>query len=814
MKKLFLLLLTVVFFAACDSSDSGSGTQETPSISFPGVTDSLDISSGTPASLEVSLTFPSGTDTSEYTVTLSGFDAAQLNIPENAKSVQGQGGSLFFDISAVEGASGSGEITVTVTDASGEVVIEKTLNYTVQQPLLYFKKGAETLNIVYGEEEIVEVCLVSSGKGVPYKIVEFSDPSVLLDITEVKDFTDSDGCASFKVTPKADAPKADASLILTASVNKVFGASVEAAPLRYAVIPTSPVFTFNVPELYLDFGATVPLEVALKRTGIALSGVEIKLSDPSGLLNASSPTVTTDVDGKAVFNVSALNDADASGVLKFSASAEGSPKVTEDFNCFVLAETVHSVEIRVALMDGLGGADAKANNSGLAAGSGFSIGAVNTASLYDGGLLLSAESGEIKFEFDNDIAKLPANTYKKNIPMTVDGAPNTVKLLLVVADGSSQEMAIPIRNRKALEAIDYHTGTDVDAAGYFNLNRHYTLENDIDLVGGDWTTPIGYASASTSDVAPFTGTFNGRGYKITNFNITNSSEALFHIIKGVGAEVSHLHISGNLTISGAFLATYLRDGASAHHVSAAGTITGISGSGLIHNIGGGTLTNCFSDVSSTLTNGYASALIVSTVYDASPYEAYVKNCYSTGDSYFGNGIANAIYGYGLDAYVENTYATGTLGRKVDPVAYNTGRIAGIANVSTGATAYLRNSVALNEAIYSTGTRDAEICRVATTSTTNIGTALVNNYAYDGMTLKYGANAANTKSITPSLNGNEGADIAKSGLTKSFFMGTLGWSEDDWDMDWATDSSRTWKLPIIKGHMEEYQKARTMPAHLQ
>jgi hypothetical protein len=827
MKKLFFVLLAAVFFAACDSSDSGSETQETPSVSFPSVTDSLDIDFDHPASLEISLTFPSGADTSGYTVTLSGFDAALLNIPV-VSAQPDQDGNLFFDISAVAGASGYGEITVTVTDGEGETVTVETINYAVYQtpPQLYFEQGAETLDIVYGEEETVTLRLMSSGAGVPHKMAELSDPSGLLNITVLDGFTDSDGRISFKVSPKTDAPMAGASLTLTASVG-VYGAPVAAVPLRYAVIPTNPVFTFNVPELYLDYGeAPVLLEVTLKRSGIGVPDIEITLEAPSGILDIPSLTATTDADGKAAFTASALNDSDASGVLRFSASAEGSPEVSENLSCYVLSATARSVEIRVALMEGLSEEHTLENNSGLS-GSDFSIDAVNTASLYDGGLLLSAESGKIRFSFDNDIAQLPANIHKTNTLMTVDGTPDTpVKLLLVAADGSSKDLAIPVRTRKTLEAIDYHTGADNLAAGYPNLNKHYTLENNIDLAGEDWTTPIGYTSSTSGSgtQAPFTGTFNGKEHKIENLNMNLTSGtgyvALFSFIKGVGAEVSYLHISGTINRPiasgpvGTFLATILNDGASAHHVSASGTIDQTNGStsGLVGQINGGILSNCFSDVfinASSNTGG----LITGTIYDTTTNEAYVKNCYSTGNSYFGQGIAGNIDGYDLDAYVENTYATGTLGRTGNPgsYSYNSSAIAGIARVASSTKSYLRNSVALNEAIYSTGVNASNICRIAVTTN---AAAFVNNYAYDGMTLNYGAGAANSKAPTSSATGNEGADIAKSGLTKSFFKDTLGWSEEDWDMDWDTDGSRTWKLPIIKGHMEEYQKARAMPAHLQ
>ena len=74
----------------------------------------------------------------------------------------------------------------------------------------------------------------------------------------------------------------------------------------------------------------------------------------------------------------------------------------------------------------------------------------------------------------------------------------------------------------------------------------YTLTGDIDLstaTSGLTQTPIG------TDATPFTGTFDGAGYEISNINISGERYvALFGYIKG--ATVKNLTISGTITASG------------------------------------------------------------------------------------------------------------------------------------------------------------------------------------------------------------------------------------------------------------------------
>lgn len=92
---------------------------------------------------------------------------------------------------------------------------------------------------------------------------------------------------------------------------------------------------------------------------------------------------------------------------------------------------------------------------------------------------------------------------------------------------------IPIYTRANLEAIAS------------NLGGNYILMNDIDLSGNNWK-PLGY----TYD-APFTGTLNGNGHKITGMKaVVGSKDVLtgfFNVING--GVVYNLHFS-NCTVTG------------------------------------------------------------------------------------------------------------------------------------------------------------------------------------------------------------------------------------------------------------------------
>lgn len=80
---------------------------------------------------------------------------------------------------------------------------------------------------------------------------------------------------------------------------------------------------------------------------------------------------------------------------------------------------------------------------------------------------------------------------------------------------------------------------DIDAPVNFD-GRVINLANDIDLGENDWTLPIG-----SGQDTPFSGTFNGAGYSLTNANMTtaNSYQGLFGCVDN--ATIENFSLSGS-----------------------------------------------------------------------------------------------------------------------------------------------------------------------------------------------------------------------------------------------------------------------------
>ena len=72
------------------------------------------------------------------------------------------------------------------------------------------------------------------------------------------------------------------------------------------------------------------------------------------------------------------------------------------------------------------------------------------------------------------------------------------------------------------------------------------LCNDISL-GGKYWTPIGKSADKT-----FSGTFDGQGHVIRGLyqDVESDFTGLFGAVRGAGASVSHLTVSGNIKLGG------------------------------------------------------------------------------------------------------------------------------------------------------------------------------------------------------------------------------------------------------------------------
>lgn len=211
-----------------------------------------------------------------------------------------------------------------------------------------------------------------------------------------------------------------------------------------------------------------------------------------------------------------------------------------------------------------------------------------------------------------------------------------------------------------------------------DLNGKYVLVCDIDLGNHEWM-PIGNATA------PFTGIFDGDGYLISGFSITNVTSTssiyvgLFGYNKG---EIRNLSIA-NFTINfnpnrGTVYVGGLVGYGSGGVISncyATGDITifdpdSIYAGGLVGYNYAGTISNCCATGQVTISSDYSDFRAGGLVgYN---YDGMITNCYATGNitilsvssPYHGGGSAGGLVGYNGYNYntgaISNCYATGDI----------------------------------------------------------------------------------------------------------------------------------------------------------
>ena len=277
-------------------------------------------------------------------------------------------------------------------------------------------------------------------------------------------------------------------------------------------------------------------------------------------------------------------------------------------------------------------------------------------------------------------------------------------LLTVKGDGTAGN-PFRVYNKKTLQ----HVGNpDSDTYSEWTLNAHYIQTQNIDMAG-----EAPQAIGDNSD--KFTGSYNGNGKTIRNFEISKPTEqyqGLFGYIDGATVKNIRLvncQIEGG-TNTGSIVG--YNDGGLIQNCSAAGSVTGTSNNlgGIVGNLNSGTVQNCYftGSVDGNSTNDNIGGVI------GSNNSGTVQNCYTTGNVIGRASIGGVVGNNDNSGIVQNCYATGSVnGNSV---------IGGIAGSSSGT---VRNCVALNTSI---------------TGTTNIGRVvgygntvnLSNNYAFEDL----------------------------------------------------------------------------------
>lgn len=174
----------------------------------------------------------------------------------------------------------------------------------------------------------------------------------------------------------------------------------------------------------------------------------------------------------------------------------------------------------------------------------------------------------------------------------------------------------------ALDPFIISTPADLDAVRN-NLSAYYELANDIDMGSfGNFTT-IGKASPY------FTGFFDGKGFKVNNITVNETStySGLFGVIENGG--VQNLGME-NASITGTYyngiIAGYISGSTTIDNCFSTGQINGTAASGGINGyISGGNTTNCFSHASVHNSSYGAGGLV-----GDSSNVLTIENCYCTG----------------------------------------------------------------------------------------------------------------------------------------------------------------------------------------
>ncbi len=354
-----------------------------------------------------------------------------------------------------------------------------------------------------------------------------------------------------------------------------------------------------------------------------------------------------------------------------------------------------------------------------------------------------------------------------------------------------------------------------------NLEGKYILLNDIDFGGAEWTS-IG------DEDYPFVGIFDGNGYVISNFKITESIEyvGLFGYnsatIKNLGVENFTIDVSSGY--AGGLVCYNV--GGTITNCYAAGDVSSRYAGGLV-GYNDGTITNCYAtgNVTSTssgqscagglvgdnrvgsITNCYAAGFVSANSDSGDSYAGglvgnnggIIENCYATGDvsssgsdySYAGglvgdNGgiigncyatgdvsssgsdysYAGGLVGYNVKKYIENCCATGDVSSSCDSIS-----------CAGGLVGYIFEGTVTN--CYAMGDVSSS-CDSISYAGGLVGYSLVgiisNCYRYNGQKFTVIENGTTTYEAT----NTEGTEKEMSELQSvAFQTSTLGWSADDW-----------------------------------
>lgn len=261
--------------------------------------------------------------------------------------------------------------------------------------------------------------------------------------------------------------------------------------------------------------------------------------------------------------------------------------------------------------------------------------------------------------------------------------------------------------------INYAITTPADLmAVKYNMAGDFTLENDIDMTGVDFT-PIGIEG--NTSVAKFTGTFDGKGHIIKGLKYDNADKGevgLFSqtenaTITNLGIEGAHFvgnanvggivgRMYGGITANCATLNSYIegRD----HVASIAGEINNTQ-DGETYN--GGSVSNCFSD-----------AVVKSREYQAGGIVGTIT-CGTVENNLFTGTVDDRGCATGMVALVDRNDAPSIIRNNVVAASHLYGDVQRIVNTAGRDKAQLENNYVLNTTYCGANAKNAGVMENAT-----------------------------------------------------------------------------------------------------
>ena len=261
--------------------------------------------------------------------------------------------------------------------------------------------------------------------------------------------------------------------------------------------------------------------------------------------------------------------------------------------------------------------------------------------------------------------------------------------------------------------INYAITTPADLmAVKYNMAGNFTLENDIDMTGVDFT-PIGIEG--NTSVAKFTGSFDGKGHIIKGLKYDNADKGevgLFSqtenaTITNLGIEGAHFvgnanvggivgRMYGGITANCATLNSYIegRD----HVASVAGEINNTQ-DGETYN--GGTVSNCFAD-----------AVVKSREYQAGGIVGTIT-CGTVENNLFTGTVDDRGCATGMVALVDRNDAPSIIRNNVVAASHLYGDVQRIVNTAGRDKAQLENNYVLNTTYCGANAKNAGVMENAT-----------------------------------------------------------------------------------------------------